>query len=76
MIGKQSLSLVWVRCLIADFDGALFAREWKDALWDKFFMVEPREFARSTKLRCGRLSTRRPQRRVGFRVERGYPPSH
>src|SRR5882672_1459485 len=29
------------RCLIPGFDGALFSREWKDALWDKFFTAAP-----------------------------------
>ena len=25
------------RCLISDFDGAVFSHEWKDALWARFF---------------------------------------
>src|ERR1700691_4723782 len=29
------------RCLIPGFDGALFSREWKDALWDRFFTAAP-----------------------------------
>jgi hypothetical protein len=28
-------------CLIPGFDGALFSREWKDALWDRFFTAAP-----------------------------------
>jgi hypothetical protein len=27
--------------LIPGFDGALFSREWKDALWDRFFTAAP-----------------------------------
>src|SRR5580704_205017 len=29
------------------FDGALFSREWKDALWDKFFTAAPQRQRRS-----------------------------
>ena len=28
-------------CLIADFDGAIFSPEWKEALWDRFFTGAP-----------------------------------
>lgn len=31
----------WSRCLIPGFDGALFSREWKDALWARFFTAAP-----------------------------------
>ncbi len=30
------------RCLIPGFDGALFSLEWRDALWDRFYMAAPR----------------------------------
>src|SRR4051812_14674176 len=29
------------RCLVPEFDGALFSLEWKDALWAKFFVGAP-----------------------------------
>ena len=35
------------RCLIPDFDGALFSSAWRDALWAKFFMAAPRRQRRS-----------------------------
>ena len=30
------------RCLIPQFDGAIFSLEWKEALWDKYFTAAPR----------------------------------
>jgi hypothetical protein len=35
------------RCLIPGFDGAVFSREWKDALWDRFTMGAPQRQRRS-----------------------------
>lgn len=32
---------VIVRCLIPEFDGAIFSTEWKDALWARFFTGAP-----------------------------------
>ena len=29
------------KCLIPDFDGAIFSLEWKEALWARFFMAAP-----------------------------------
>ncbi|BCH63258.1 hypothetical protein RvVAT039_04740 [Agrobacterium vitis] len=29
------------RCLIPDFNGALFSLEWKEALWARFYTVAP-----------------------------------
>ncbi len=34
-------------CLVPNFNGALFSREWKDALWAKFYMGAPRRQRRS-----------------------------
>ena len=30
---------IYIRCLIPDFDGAIFSLEWKEALWDRFYTV-------------------------------------
>ncbi|WP_249198696.1 TetR/AcrR family transcriptional regulator, partial [Gluconobacter cerinus] len=30
------------RCLVPCFDGVLFSREWKEALWDRYVMGAPR----------------------------------
>ncbi|WP_024716725.1 hypothetical protein, partial [Gluconobacter oxydans] len=30
------------RCLVPLFDGVLFSREWKEALWDRYVMGAPR----------------------------------
>src|SRR5262245_26580480 len=35
------------RCLIPGFDGALFSREWKDALWARFSTAAPQRQRRS-----------------------------
>lgn len=35
------------RCLIPDFDGALFSQEWRDALWAGFYMAAPERQRRS-----------------------------
>jgi hypothetical protein len=35
------------RCLIPGFDGAVFSREWKEALWAKFTMEAPQRQRRS-----------------------------
>ncbi|WP_207907825.1 WGR domain-containing protein [Ancylobacter aquaticus] len=35
------------RCLIPGFDGADFSREWKEALWARFFTGAPRRQRRS-----------------------------
>jgi hypothetical protein len=35
------------RCLIPDFDGAIFSPEWKEALWARFFMEAPQRQRRS-----------------------------
>ncbi|BCH59750.1 hypothetical protein RvVAR0630_23740 [Agrobacterium vitis] len=29
------------KCLIPDFNGALFSLEWKEALWARFYTVAP-----------------------------------
>lgn len=29
-------------CLVPGFDGVIFSREWKDALWDRYVMAAPR----------------------------------
>jgi hypothetical protein len=34
-------------CLIPDFDGAFFAKEWKDALWVKYSTGAPQRQRRS-----------------------------
>jgi|GEM_PF-6403620 len=34
---------VQMLCLIPEFDGAIFSRAWKDALWAKFFTAAPRQ---------------------------------
>ena len=36
-----------IRCLIPDFDGALFSPQWRDALWARFFTAAPRRQRRS-----------------------------
>jgi len=36
-----------LRCLIPDFDGAIFSSEWRDALWDRFFTAAPQRQRRS-----------------------------
>lgn len=33
---RQLLPLIQIRCLIPDFDGAVFSREWKEALKARF----------------------------------------
>ncbi len=35
------------RCLIPDFDGAVFSLEWKEALWGRFFTEAPRRLRQS-----------------------------
>jgi len=30
------------RCLVPDFNGVLYSKEWKEALWDKFYTAAPR----------------------------------
>ncbi|BCI65795.1 hypothetical protein AAJCM20276_04190 [Acetobacter aceti] len=30
------------RCLVPGFDGVIFSREWKEALWDRYVMGAPR----------------------------------
>jgi hypothetical protein len=35
------------RCLIPDFDGAIFSQGWRDSLWDKFCTGAPRRQRRS-----------------------------
>jgi hypothetical protein len=35
------------RCLIPDFDGAVFSREWKEALWAKFSTAAPQRLRQS-----------------------------
>ncbi len=39
--------LVRHACLIPGFDGALFSREWKEALWVRFTTAAPRRLRRS-----------------------------
>jgi hypothetical protein len=34
-------------CLVPGFDGAFLSAEWKEALWDKFFMAARRRQRRS-----------------------------
>ena len=34
-------------CLIPDFDGAVFSREWKEALWAKFSTAAPQRLRQS-----------------------------
>ncbi|MFW1667356.1 hypothetical protein ACG9WT_17215, partial [Acinetobacter ursingii] len=29
------------RCLVPDFNGAIFSDKWKEALWDKFYTAAP-----------------------------------
>jgi hypothetical protein len=40
-----------VRCLISGFDGAVFSREWKEALWARFFTAAPQRLRRPVE-RC------------------------
>jgi hypothetical protein len=35
--------------LIPDFDGAVFSREWKEALWAKFSTAAPQRLRQSVK---------------------------
>jgi hypothetical protein len=35
------------RCLIPDFDGAIFSLEWRDALWARFFTAAPQRLRQS-----------------------------
>ena len=35
-------SILWnrfefTRCLVPDFDGVIYSKAWRDALWDKFY---------------------------------------
>jgi hypothetical protein len=30
-----------IRCLVPGFDGAVFSREWKEALWARFYTAAP-----------------------------------
>src|SRR5262245_45098564 len=41
------LQFASTRCLIPGFDGALFSREWKDALWARFCAAAPQRQRRS-----------------------------
>lgn len=43
-----------VRCLVPEFDGAIFTSEWRDALWARFFTAAPRRLRRSVE-RCSQL---------------------
>jgi len=36
-----------LRCLIPDFDGAVFSIDWKEALWARFFTAAPQRRRRS-----------------------------
>ena len=35
------------KCLIPDFDGAIFSLEWKAALWARFFTAAPQRLRQS-----------------------------
>jgi hypothetical protein len=40
-IPSECSSLIELRCLIPDFDGAFLSHESKDALWDRFYTAAP-----------------------------------
>ncbi|MNG46578.1 hypothetical protein D3C78_302400 [compost metagenome] len=40
--------LLMTRCLVPDFDGEIFSRKWKEALWDKFYTAAPQRHRRSS----------------------------
>jgi hypothetical protein len=44
---KQDYAGMGIRCLIPDFDGAIFSLEWKEALWDRFCMEAPQRLRQS-----------------------------
>jgi NAD(P) transhydrogenase subunit alpha len=46
-LGMTRMAKVLPRCLIPGFDGAVFSREWKEALWAKFSMGAPQRQRRS-----------------------------
>jgi transposase len=43
---RQDAQLL-LRCLVPAFDGAYFSREWKEALWDRYFTGAPQRQRRS-----------------------------
>ncbi|WP_205928085.1 hypothetical protein, partial [Rhizobium leguminosarum] len=40
-LALTGIDKIWPRCLIPDFDGAIFSQAWRDSLWDKFYMGAP-----------------------------------
>ncbi|BCH65128.1 hypothetical protein RvVAT039_23440 [Agrobacterium vitis] len=40
-VARSPDALLAPRCLIPDFNGALFSLEWKEALWARFYTVAP-----------------------------------
>jgi AraC family transcriptional regulator, regulatory protein of adaptative response / methylated-DNA-[protein]-cysteine methyltransferase len=51
-VGSRQLTRLFARylqasCLIPDFDGAVFSREWKEALWVKFSTAAPQRLRQS-----------------------------
>lgn len=43
----DGLFVITVRCLVPGFDGAIFSREWKEALWARFCTAAPQRQRRS-----------------------------
>src|SRR5690606_32021463 len=50
-----------IKCLVPDFDGALSMRQWKDALWDRYFTAAPARQRRCVERYKIVLSGRRPR---------------
>lgn len=48
----SSMPLSEATCLIPCFDDAVFSVEWKEALWDRFYMGAPQRLRRSWMLIC------------------------
>ena len=42
-----------LKCLIPAFGGAIFSLEWKEALWDRFFMAAPQRQRQSVRCPAG-----------------------
>jgi hypothetical protein len=52
--------------LIPGFDGALFTREWKDALWARFTTAAPQRLRRSVERSSSQDSLRQLAARYGI----------
>jgi DNA-binding PucR family transcriptional regulator len=59
----------YARFWIPDFDGALFSKAWRDALWDKFRMAAPRRQRQSVEqYKIAKIARRRSLSRLAQMV--------